>query len=280
MSARSRPSRSDVRQALRTRTPRPPLTGNHRLSLVVPAYREAENIGRTVSRIRDELGAELGSGDLELVVVDDGSDDDTAGAASAAGADQVVALRTNRGKGGAIRAGVEAATGKVVAFTDADLAYAPLQVLTILRAVEDGWDMAIGSRRHRDAEAAVAPSVLREVGSRVINGATRLALAGGYADTQCGLKGFRSDVARAIFDRGRIDRFAFDVEVLAVAEANGFSVLEVPVVLESSDTSTVNVARDAVRLLVDVARVRRWSRQGAYDLTAEERRHLTVGDDD
>ena len=265
---------------MRTRLPRPAQTEPHRLSLIIPAYREADHIADTVTRIRDELGTELAPGDLQVVVVDDGSGDDTSTAASAAGADRVVTLTANRGKGGAIRAGVEVATGRVVAFTDADLAYAPVQVLEVLHAVEDGWDIAIGSRRHPDAEAVVAPSALREVGSRVINIAARLALAGGYADTQCGLKGFRSDVGRAMFGLGRIDGFAFDIELLALAELHGFSVSEIPVSLESSDSSTVNVARDAVRLLVDVVRIRRWSSQGAYGLTPDEVRHLTVGGDD
>lgn len=276
----SRLSPAEVRRALRTRVGRPALTGPHRLSLIVPAYREAAQIGESVTRIRDELGAELAAGDLELVVVDDGSGDDTAAVASQAGADRVVVLPVNQGKGAAIRAGVAEATGRSIAFTDADLAYSPVQVLKILEALEDGWDIAIGSRRHPDARAVVASSAIRQVGSRAINGASKLVLAGGYADTQCGLKGFRSDVGRAMFGLARIDGFAFDIELLAIAERHGFSVSEVPVSLESSDTSTVNVVRDALRLLVDVARIRRWSARGAYDLTAEEARHLTVGGDD
>lgn len=279
MTAAARSSRTQIRRNLRTKVPRPALAGDRRLSLIVPAYREVDQIGETVIRIRDELGSELAAGELEIVVVDDGSDDATAEAASIAGADRVVALGANRGKGGAIRAGVEVASGRVMAFTDADLAYSPAQVLRILQEVEEGWDIAIGSRRHPDADAVVAPGFVREVGSRAINAATRLVLVGGYVDTQCGLKGFRSDVGRLLFGLGKVDGFAFDIELLALAELHGFSVAEVPVSLESSDTSTVNVARDALDLLVDMVRIRRWTREGVYDLTAEELGHLTVGDD-
>lgn len=279
MSSTDRPSRSDIRRNLRERVPRPPLNGDRRLSLIVPAYREADQIGHTVKRIRDELGAELAPGDLEIVVVDDGSGDDTTRAASDVGADRVVTLSANRGKGGAIRAGVEVAAGRVMAFTDADLAYSPVQVLRVLQEVEEGWDIAIGSRRHPAADTVVAPTLLREVGSRAVNAATRLVLVGGYSDTQCGLKGFRGDVGRVLFGRGRVDGFAFDIELLAMAELHGFSVSEVPVSLESSDTSTVHVVRDALRLLSDVLRIRCWTGQHVYDLSGDERRRLRMGDD-
>jgi len=123
-----------------------------RLSVVVPAYAEADDIGATIARLRDELGGL--DGGLEIVVVDDGSPDDTAAAARASGADQVIEQRPNRGKGAAVRAGVLAATGRTVAFTDADLSYSPDQLRVLLEQVEAGWDVVVGSRRHPEAEAA------------------------------------------------------------------------------------------------------------------------------
>ena len=105
-------------------------------------------------RLRDGLAEVAADGGLEVVVVDDGSDDATADAALAAGADQVVVQPDNRGKGAAVRAGVLAARGRTVAFTDADLAYAPDQVLRVLAAVEDGWDVAIGDRGHPESAHA------------------------------------------------------------------------------------------------------------------------------
>ncbi|WP_254127204.1 glycosyltransferase [Aquihabitans sp. G128] len=254
----------------------PPAPGGPRLSIVIPAYLEAERIGATIERVRTELAPVVGAGDLEVVVVDDGSSDGTADAARRAGADQVVAQPVNRGKGAAVRAGVLAATGRTVAFTDADLAYGPEQVARLLLAVEDGWDVVVGSRYHDDTTTVVRAPRLREVGGRVINAATRLVLVGHHGDTQAGLKAFRSDVAQVLFGHARVDGFAFDVELFLLVERYGFSLTEVPVEVENSDRSTVRVARDALRLLVDLARIDRTARRGAYDLEPGELDHLVA----
>lgn len=239
--------------------------GTHRLTVVVPAYHEAERIGPTVERIRRELAPVIDPGELEVVVVDDGSADQTSEAAATGGADRVVTLATNRGKGAAVRAGVAVATGRTVAFTDADLAYPPAQLARLLQLVESGWDIVVGSRHHEDTTTLAAAPPLRRIGGRVINAATRLVLDGAYADTQCGLKAFRSDVARTLFDRTRLDGFAFDIELFLLAERLGLSLVEVPVTVENTERSTIHVTRDAGRMLADLARVRFAARRGAYD---------------
>jgi dolichyl-phosphate beta-glucosyltransferase len=236
-----------------------------RLSIVVPAFRE-ERIGATVTRLRKELVEIDHDGGLEIVVVDDGSGDGTADEAEAAGADVVIRQPVNQGKGAAVRAGMLAATGRTVVFTDADLSYAPDQVLALLGPAEDGWDIVVGSRQHADTTTVVQAGLLRQIGGRVINRCTRIVLVADHDDTQCGIKAFRSDVARAVFGRSKVDGFAFDVEVLHLAERYGLSVVEVPVVVANSDRSTVRVARDALRLLRDLVRIRRWARAGVYDL--------------
>lgn len=217
--------------------------------------------------IRTAIDAELGPGAVEITVVDDGSGDDTARRARDAGADRVIELPVNRGKGAAVRAGVAASEGRTIVFTDADLAYAPQQIVRLVEAVEDGWDIVVGDRHHPDTETVADASALRSVGGRLVNAATRLVLVGGHRDTQCGLKAARSDVARLVLGRGRIDGFAFDVEIFATAEANGLSVLPVPVTVENSTTSTVRVVRDALRLLGDLVRVRLAARSGTYRFT-------------
>jgi dolichyl-phosphate beta-glucosyltransferase len=243
---------------------RPSAPGTFRLSVVVPAYREPR-IAETVARLRAELASIADDGGLEIVVVDDGSGDATADIARSAGADQVVELPANRGKGGAVRAGMLAARGRTVAFTDADLAYAPTQLVGLLTRVERGWDVVVGNRRHRDTRTVVRAVRLREMGSRMVNLATHALLLGQYRDTQCGLKAFRSDVARLVFSAGRIDGFAFDIEVLHLVERYRLSLAEVPVSVENSERSTVRAARDGVRLLRDLVRIRRWAKQGVYD---------------
>lgn len=236
----------------------------YRLSVVVPSFRE-DNIGRTVRRLRAELADVARGGGIEIVVVDDGSGDDTADLAAAAGADQVVRLPVNRGKGGAVRAGVLAARGRVIAFTDADLSYAPAHLVRLVDQVETGWDVVVGNRYHPDSLTLAPTSRLRLLGSRAINALTRLVLIGRYPDTQCGLKAFRAEAARSIFGRARLDGFAFDVEVLHLVERLGWSITDVPVEVENSARSTVNVGRDAIRLVRDLFLIRHWSRTGAYE---------------
>ena len=240
--------------------------GLRRLSLVLPAFREVDRIGPTLERIRHELGPLVGDRreELEVLVVDDGSDDGTAEAAEAAGADRVVRMERNSGKGAAVRAGVRAATGSTIAFTDADLAYGPAQVAELLVLVEAGYDMVVGSRRHTDTRTLVRAGRLREAGGRLVNLATHALLLGQYRDTQCGLKAFRADVARDLFNASTLDGFAFDVELFHLAERWRLSLAEVPVEVEHSERSTVRVVRDGARLITDLTRIRQRSRRGGY----------------
>ncbi len=255
----------ELTSARRVRWARPEPPGDLRLSVVVPAYGEADRIGATVRRLGEALDDIRQSGGCEVIVVDDGSSDGTADAALVAGADQVVVQPRNRGKGAAVRAGVLASRGRTVAFTDADLAYAPDQLRRLLAAVEDGWDVAVGDRRHPDSRILAPPSPLRALGSRVINWLGYVVLLGSYRDTQGGLKGFRSDVARFVFGRARVDGFAFDIEVLHLVERHQLSLVEVPVEVVNTRRSTVREGRDAGRLLLDLARIRHWSAEGEYE---------------
>ena len=247
---------------------RPPPEGTHRLSVVVPAYCEADRIAVTVSRIRTELAAVVEPADLEVVVADDGSDDGTADAAVAAGADVVVRLDHNRGKGAALREGVRAASGRTVAFTDADLAYAPSQVAGFLEAIESGHDMVVGSRRHAGSTAVVGAGRLRQAGGRLVNLATHALLLGQYRDTQCGLKAFRADVARALFDATTIDGFALDVELFHLAERWRLTLVEVPVQVEHSERTTVRALHDGLAMLGNLVLIRQRARRGRYPADA------------
>jgi glycosyltransferase involved in cell wall biosynthesis len=235
--------------------------GQMRVSVVIPAYQEEDRIGSTVRAVRDALEQ---LADVEIVVVDDGSDDGTADAARAAGADQVLVQPQNRGKGAAVRAGVLAANGRTVVFTDADLAYTPDQIVGLVEAVEAGWDVVVGSRKHDATTTLVRAGRLREIGGRVINWLSHVVLLGHYRDTQCGLKAFRSDAARRVFELGRIDGFSFDIEMFAIVERTGLALTEVPVTVANTTRSTVSVSRDAVRVVRDLFRIRRWAREGAY----------------
>lgn len=254
----------DVRRSLAARPERPAPPGTLRLSVVIPAYQEATRIAAAVSAVRSALHGVDAAGGLEVVVVDDGSADATAEEAQAAGA-TVVRLGENRGKGAAVRAGVMASSGRCVAFTDADLAYPPAQLENLLAAVEAGSDVAVGNRFHRGSTTAGTPSPVRALSGRLFNVLTATVLLGQYRDTQCGFKAFRADAARQIFARTRLDGFAFDVEVLHLVERDRLSLAEVPVTLVDTSGSTVRLALDAMRMVRDLFRVRRWAGQGRYD---------------
>jgi dolichyl-phosphate beta-glucosyltransferase len=255
-----------VRRTMQDRpAQRDPAPGSLRASVVVPAYREASRIAQAVEALRAAL-ADLGPGATEIVVVDDGSGDGTADAALAAGADQVVVHPANRGKGAAVRSGVAAARGRTIAFTDADLSYSPDQVVTLVREVEAGWDVAIGNRRHPGTRTLTRTTRVRDLGSRIINLAASAVLLSHPHDTQCGLKAFRSDAARTTFGLARVDGFAFDIELIHLIERHELSLTDVPVRVEHSDRSTVRAARDGIRLLRDLWRIRHLSATGAYEL--------------
>ena len=250
---------------------RPPIDAPVRLSVIVPAFREERRVGQTVATLRRELATVGPPGSVEIVVVDDGSGDATAARARDAGADQVVSLARNRGKGAAVRAGMEVATGATVAFTDADLAYPPAQLTQLLEKIEAGWDVVIGDRHHPDTLTLRGQSSVRSFGSRVVNVATHVLLRGNYRDTQCGLKAFRRDVAQVVFGAGTIDGFAFDIELLHLIERFGLSLAEVPVQVVNTDTSTVRALRDGFGVGRDIILIRRRSRRGVYPRTLRRR---------
>ena len=259
---------TEVRREMAARRPRPPAPGAVRLSVVVPAFNEGDQIDATVHTLRGELESVVGS-DLEIVVVDDGSTDHTAAAARSAGA-SVIVQPQNRGKGAAVRAGVLASNGRSVVFTDADLAYPPSMIVPILESLEAGWDVVVGSRRHEETTTLVRARRLRELGGRAVNWLTHLVLLGHFRDTQCGIKGFRNDIGKAIFGRTTIDGFAFDVEVFLIAEQDRYSLTEVPVRVENRQGSSVRLVRDTVDLLRDLVRIRRAAGKGAYRPNADQ----------
>lgn len=230
------------------------------LSIVVPAYNESERLGATLARV---LAWSARDGRvIEVVVVDDGSSDRTAEIAAAGGDRRVRVLRlpVNRGKGAALRAGVVASRGRLVLLTDADLS-TPIEEVARLEAALAGADVAIGSRAVDGARIVEHQPFWREWSGRVFNRLLRLAAIGGLHDTQCGFKLLRGDVARELFPRLTIERFAYDVELLWLAERSGYRIREVGVEWRNDASSRVRLWRDGPRMLLDVARFR-WRHRG------------------
>ncbi|MDH4276513.1 MAG: glycosyltransferase [Acidimicrobiia bacterium] len=254
---------TQVRRDLARRVKRPVPDRPLRLTVILPAYNEEDRIAASIGAVHDTLAPVLGDDDLEILVVDDGSADGTPEVAEQAGA-RVLRQPSNRGKGSAVRRGVLEARGRTVLFTDADLAYRPELLLSLLDEVEQGWDMVVGSRRHQQTNVLVRARKLRELGGRMVNRLTHLVLLGHFRDTQCGLKGFQADIAKVVFERTRIDGFAFDVELFLIAELDQLSLREIPVAVENRAGSSVRVVADFAALVVDLFRIRRWAGEGVY----------------
>ena len=232
------------------------------LTLIFPCYNEAERLPQTLAAYLAELSRR--PGEVEVLVVDDGSTDQTFAVARAiAGQDdrvRVIRSQPNHGKGFGVRSGVLAAAGELIVFTDADGSYGPGEVARVAAALADA-PAAIGSR---PAGWAIGPPA-RWLASRLFNRAIRALLGLPFGDTQCGLKGFRRQAALEVFGRARLDGFAFDAEILFLGRRLGLAVTEVPVRAEVRDGSKVQLAVDALGMLRDVLRVRRWAVNGGYD---------------
>ena len=236
-------------------------------SLVIPAYNEANRIDRCVREVASWCASRPGGFDWEIILVDDGSTDGTESAARRAAEAARVSLKLfvhgrNRGKGAAIRTGVLASSGDPVLVSDADLS-TPLAEWTKLAAELPSHPVAIGSRaldgdmvRRRQPLYRV---LLGKGGNKVI----QIFALPGIQDTQCGFKLFRGDAARELFGSARIDRFAWDVEVLYLARRRGYAIAEVPVLWFNSPESKVSVWRDTPKTLWDVLRIRWMHRRNA-----------------
>ena len=235
-----------------------------RLSVIVPAYREAERIAETIETLHEHLASLLAPETFEIVVVDDGSGDGTAEVAEATGKAIGLLLPENLGKGGAVRMGMLAATGRTRVFLDADLAYGPGEVIRILSEIESGWDVAVGTRRDSRLDAQTNAGLLRDVGGRMVNIATHVLLLGQYRDTQAGCKGFRGDVADLIFSKTKLNGFSFDIEIFHLVERWRLTLTEVPMTPAATEASTVSLVADTLQLLADIGRIRRWSARGEY----------------
>lgn len=239
-----------------------------KLSVVIPAYNEAGRLPASLERIIGYLDTRIV--DYELLVVDDGSSDETASVAEAIVSrlgerGRVLRNPQNLGKGASVRRGMLAARGARVLFSDADLS-APIEELVKLEhALDAGAGVAIGSRAVDPSLIEERQSLARSLMGRFFNLIVQTFAVRGISDTQCGFKLFAAEVVSPIFARTRIERFGFDVEVLALAQRLGIPIAEVPVRWRNSPGSTVTLGQGA-RAFLDPMRVRVGMLLGRYHL--------------
>lgn len=236
------------------------------LSVIIPAYNEEKRLRKTMPLLRDFLKKQ--SFAWEVVLIDDGSTDNTAQApAGFFTADEARVFRNerNRGKGYSVRQGVQAARGEILLFTDADLS-TPLNEFDKLHAcLQQGYDIAIGSRSLPGSNVTQHQAWYRESMGKVFNKIVNLIVLEGFVDTQCGFKCFRKEVAVPIFSKMIVDRFGFDVEFLYLARKAGNRIIEVPVEWHDVLHSRVRIVRDSLQMFLDLFRIRWNDWTGKYD---------------
>jgi glycosyltransferase involved in cell wall biosynthesis len=239
------------------------------LSIVIPAYNEAKRLPRTLERVGEWVQRKRAvSGlEIEVLVVDDGSQDDTANVV-VGWQDRIDGLRlipngTNRGKGYSVRHGMLEAKGRIALFSDADLS-APIEEADKLLIALEEADVAIGSRAVDRSLIETHESAARELAGRLFNAFVRLTTGVRFLDTQCGFKAFRMKRARIIFEQQRIEDFGFDPELLFLARRHGLAAVEVPVRWAHHPATKIHMFRDSLLMFCDLIKVRWNALLGRY----------------
>jgi dolichyl-phosphate beta-glucosyltransferase len=223
------------------------------LSVVIPAYNEEERLKRHIPAIRSYLTGKS----YEIIVVNDGSKDGTARVAQEFGV-RLIDLQPNRGKGGAVKAGVLAARGWYVLFTDADQSTPINEVEKLLAKLDAGYDMAIGSRAMPGAEVEQPQVWYRALAGKLFGVGTRTFCIRGIHDTQCGFKAMKREVAQRIFPQVTSNSAIFDIEMLLVATREGYRIAEVPVHwVHDPDTRIPYNLRRALGIWAELFRINR-----------------------
>lgn len=237
-----------------------------RYSIIIPAYNEAERLPASLEKVFACIAAQ--GWDAEVIVVNDGSKDTTP---------QIVLQQMpqrknlrlvenpgNRGKGYSVRHGMMEGKGEVLLLTDADLSSPITEAGKLFAAIEQGSDIAIGSRWRDPSTQTVRQSWYRQLGGRFLNIVIQLLLGLDIKDTQCGFKAFTRRAAQGIFPPQRTERWGFDPEILYLAKKLGLKIAEVPVEWAHDDRSKISPVRDAIGIMRDVLKVRWNDIRGHY----------------
>ena len=237
-----------------------------RYSIVIPAYNESRRIVPTLNRVLSYV-AEQGW-DAEIIVVNDGSQDDTAdlirGFVERNPIMRLLENPGNRGKGYSVRNGMLHARGEMLLFSDADLSSPIEEAPKLFRAIADGADVAIGSRWLRAELQTGRQPLYRQLFGRMFNLILRVVLGLNFKDTQCGFKAFNRRAAQTIFPQQRIERWGFDPELIFLARRAGLKVVEIPVQWAHDEKSKISPLRDGLRMFLEVLKIRWNSISGKY----------------
>ena len=238
---------------------------DHDLTIIVPAFNEEQRLPATLDGLASYL--DLWGIDYRVLVVDDGSRDATARLTAGRGARFSTISQENRGKGAAVRNGMLRATGRVIAFTDADLPYDLDGVRVAYEAIKSqASEVVFGARDLRESAVLAPRKFLRTLATWVFRSVVRQLVSRQVTDTQCGLKVFSRRAAIEIFSRTTIEGFAFDAEVVFLTHRLALPFRRIPVTLINEYASTISLTRHALPMLLDVIGLRWRALRGSYDL--------------
>ncbi len=237
------------------------------LSIIVPAYNEENRIKSTLLNIFDYI--EEKNINAEVIVVDDGSSDNTADIIINKQKKflnlVLVSVAPNKGKGHAVKKGVESSRGELILITDADSSTPIEEYFKLEKAIKEGHDIAIGSRYLKDSNVKIKQPLSRIVIGRAGNMLIQLFIVSGIKDTQCGFKLFTHEAAKQIFVRQKIHRWGFDMEALAIAQLFGYKTAEIPVSWLNSTDTRLRPVRDALRTFTELIYIKLNLMSGRYE---------------
>ena len=238
-----------------------------RLSIVIPAYNESARIEAALSSVL--ACVEARSWDAEILVVDDGSTDGTPAIIqrwrSTHPRLHLIQNPGNRGKGYSVRNGLLQSAGDIVMFTDADLSAPIEEAERLIEAIDNGADVAIGSRWLDKQKQTIHQPIYRRFFGRCFNWVTRKVIGLPFKDTQCGFKAFKRDAAQTIFRLQTIERWGFDPEILFIARKLKYTIVEVPVTWGHDERSRISYLKDGLQMLQEMGQIRTNSLRGRYD---------------
>lgn len=228
------------------------------ISVVIPAFNEENRIGATIRKIYDYLKEK--SETFEIIVVDDGSSDNTVDVVRNVSERikniKLISNGTNKGKGFTVKNGILNSACSLVLISDADLSTPIEEVENFLAWIDNGYDIVIGSRGLEESEILKKQPWYRQSMGKTFNKMVKILVLGDFNDTQCGFKLFKSGAAKKVFSLSKIDGFAFDVEILFIAKKIGYRTKEVPVRWINSPHSKVRIMRDSLKMFFDLLRIR------------------------
>ena len=255
---------------------------NDFISVVVPAYNEESRIPPTLEKVHAYCKEKFS--DFEILVVDDGSSDNTALVVKNLSVylDHVNLIHypQNAGKGHAVRKGVLSSRGNLLLICDADLSTPIEELEKLVPFIKSDYDIAIGSRGLRESDIVQRQPWYREAMGKTFNIFVRMLAVGGISDTQCGFKLFRGDVARGLFSKARIDGFSFDVEVLYLAKKAEYTIKEVPVRWINSPFSRVVLMSDPMRMFLELLIIKFNALTGKYNKSGQNLPELSISEKD